>query len=282
MQKIREFHRQSVQDRDAFWAREAQRIHWETPFTQVLDYSRPPFARWFVGGRTNLCYNAVDRWLDTQADQPALIWVSTEVDQEIVYTRAELSREVNAAAAILQHLGVTQGDRVLIYLPMIPQAAFFMLACARIGAIHSVVFGGFASHNLAQRIDDAEPKVIISTDAGSRGGRPIAYKPLLDQAIAQSAHAPEHVVLVNRGLAPMELTAGRDLDYATLRARHLDVQVPVVWLESSTPSYILYTSGTTGNPKGVQRDVGGYAVALCASMEYIFGGKPGDVYFSSS
>ncbi|WP_345797323.1 propionate--CoA ligase [Castellaniella sp. MT123] len=282
MQKIREFHRQSVKDKEAFWAREAQRIHWETPFGQVLDYSRPPFARWFVGGRTNLCYNAVDRWLDTQADQPALIWVSTEVDQEIVYTRAELAREVNAAAAILQHLGVTQGDRVLIYLPMIPQAAFFMLACARIGAIHSVVFGGFAAHNLAQRIDDAQPKVIISTDAGSRGGRPIAYKPLLDQAIGQAAHAPEHVVLVNRGLAPMALTAGRDLDYATLRARHLDVQVPVVWLESNEPSYILYTSGTTGNPKGVQRDVGGYAVALCASMEYIYGGKPGDVFFSSS
>ncbi len=282
MQKVREFHRQSIQDRDAFWAREAQRIHWETPFTQVLDYSRPPFARWFVGGRTNLCYNAVDRWLDTQGDQPALIWVSTEVDQEIVYTRADLAREVNAAAATLQELGVVQGDRVLIYLPMIPQAAFFMLACARLGAVHSVVFGGFAAHNLAQRIDDAQPRVIVSTDAGSRGGRPIAYKPLLDQAIAQSSHAPERVVLVNRGLAPMDLTAGRDLEYAPLRARHLDAQVPVVWLESNEPSYILYTSGTTGNPKGVQRDVGGYAVALCASMEYIYGGKPGDVYFSSS
>lgn len=282
MQKIREFHRQSIQDRAAFWGREAQRIHWETPFTEVLDYSRPPFARWFVGGRTNLCYNAVDRWLDTQADQPALIWVSTEVDQEIVYSRAELAREVNVAAAILQSLGVEQGDRVLIYLPMIPQAAFFMLACARLGAIHSVVFGGFAAHNLAQRIDDAEPKIIVSTDAGSRGGRPIAYKPLLDQAIAQCAHVPGHVVLVDRGLVPMDLVEGRDLDYATLRARHVDVQVPVVWLESNCPSYVLYTSGTTGNPKGVQRDVGGYAVALCASMEYIFDGKPGDVYFSSS
>ena len=282
MQKVREFHRQSIQDREAFWAREAQRIHWETPFTQVLDASRPPFARWFVGGRTNLCYNAVDRWLDTRGDQPALIWVSTEVDQEIVYTRADLAREVNAAAATLQELGVVQGDRVLIYLPMIPQAAFFMLACARLGAIHSVVFGGFAAHNLAQRIDDAQPRVIISTDAGSRGGRPIAYKPLLDQAIAQASHVPERVVLVNRGLVPMALTEGRDLDYAAMRARNLGVQVPVVWLESNEPSYILYTSGTTGNPKGVQRDVGGYAVALAASMEYIYGGKPGDVYFSSS
>src|SRR6185312_3988013 len=196
MQKIHEFHRQSVQDREAFWAREARRIHWETPFERTLDYSRPPFARWFVGGRTNLCYNAVDRWLATQADQPALIWVSTEVEQEIVYTRADLAREVNAAAAILQEQGVVKGDRVLIYLPMIPQAAFFMLACTRIGAIHSVVFGGFAAHNLAQRIDDAQPRLIVSTDAGSRGGRPIAYKPLLYQAIQQSIHAPERVVLV--------------------------------------------------------------------------------------
>src|SRR5690606_32492005 len=155
MQKTREFHRQSIEERESFWRREAQRIHWETPFERVLDYSNPPFARWFVGGRTNLCYNAVDRWLDTQGDQPALIWVSTEVDQEIVYTRADLAREVNAAAAVLQGLGVERGDRVLIYLPMIPQAAFFMLACARLGAIHSVVFGGFAAHNLAQRIDDA-------------------------------------------------------------------------------------------------------------------------------
>lgn len=282
MQKIREFHRQSVQDKEGFWDREAQRIHWEKPYEQVLDYSRPPFARWFVGGLTNLCYNAVDRWLDTRGDQPAIIWVSTETDQEIVYTYADVAREVNAAAAILQELGTEKGDRVLIYLPMIPQAAFFMLACARIGAIHSVVFGGFAAHNLAQRIDDARPRVLISTDAGSRGGRAIAYKPLLDEAMREAKHAPEKVVLINRGLVPMETVQGRDLDYATLRARHLEAHVPVQWLESNEPSYILYTSGTTGNPKGVQRDVGGYAVALCASMEYVFGGKPGDVYFSTS
>ncbi len=282
MQKTHEFHRQSITERDSFWRREAQRIHWETPFQQVLDYSNPPFARWFVGGRTNLCYNAVDRWLDTQGDQPALIWVSTEVDQEIVYTRADLAREVNAAAAILQELGVVKGDRVLIYLPMIPQIMFFMLACVRIGAIHSVVFGGFASHNLAQRINDARPKVVISTDAGSRGGKSIAYKPLLDKAIEISSHSPEHVVIVDRGLVPFTLREGRDLAYAPMRARHLDAHVPVVWLESSDPSYVLYTSGTTGNPKGVQRDTGGYAVALATSMEYIYAGKPGDVYFSTS
>lgn len=282
MQKTKGFHRQSIEDKETFWAREAQRIHWETPFDKVLDYSNPPFARWYVGGRTNICYNAVDRWLETQADQPALIWVSTEVDQEITYTRADLYREVNAAAAILKEQGVAKGDRVLIYLPMIPQAAFFMLACARIGAIHSVVFGGFAAHNLAQRIDDAEPKVIISTDAGSRGGRVIAYKPLLDEAIGKCNHSPDSVILINRKLVDMQLVANRDLDYDTLRERVLGTEVPVEWLESNEPSYILYTSGTTGNPKGVQRDVGGYAVALCASMEYIYGGKPGDVYFSGS
>lgn len=282
MHKTREFHRQSIEDPDTFWRKEAQRIHWETPFEQVLDYSNPPFARWFVGGRTNLCYNAVDRWLDTQADQPALIWVSTEVEQEITYTRADLAREVNAAAAILKSLGVSRGDRVLIYLPMIPQAAFFMLASARIGAIHSVVFGGFAAHNLAQRIDGAQPKVVISTDAGSRGGKAIAYKPLLDQAMTQTKCAPEHVVIIDRGLVPYQAVDGRDLDYAELRERYLDVQVPVEWMESNDPSYVLYTSGTTGNPKGVQRDTGGYAVALCASMEYIYGGKPGDTYFCAS
>lgn len=282
MQKLREFHRQSIEDRENFWRRESQHIHWETPFHKVLDYSNPPFARWFVGGKTNLCYNAVDRWLPTQADKPALIWVSTEVDQEVIYTRADLAREVNAAAAILRSLGVRKGDRVLVYMPMIPEAAFIMLACARIGAIHSVVFGGFASHNLAQRIDDARPKVVVSADAGSRAGKAIPYKPLLDQAMKTSQHPPKSVLLVNRGLVKFDPVAGRDLDYATLRARYDGAEEPVEWLESSDPSYILYTSGTTGNPKGVQRDTGGYAVAMVASMRYIFGGKPGDTYLCTS
>jgi propionyl-CoA synthetase len=282
MQKIRAFHRQSIEQREEFWRREAQRIHWHEPFAEVLDYSRPPFARWYVGGRTNLCYNAVDRWAQIDPDLPALIWVSTEVDQEVVYTRAGLAREVNAVAAMLRGLGVGKGDRVLIYMPMIAEAAFVMLACARIGAIHSVVFGGFASHNLAQRIDDAQPKLVVSADAGSRSGKAVAYKPLLDRALESCAHPPAKVLLVDRGLAPFEAVEGRDVDYATLRARHDGAQEPVEWLESSEPSYILYTSGTTGNPKGVQRDTGGYAVALAASMEYVFGGKPGDVYMSTS
>ncbi len=282
MQKTRDFHRRSIDDRDAFWRAEAERIHWETPFEQVLDYSRPPFARWFVGGQTNLCYNAVDRWLPQQADQPALIWVSTEVDREAVYTRRQLYDEVNAAAAMLRAQGVGRGDRVLLYMPMVPEAVFTMLACARLGAVHSVVFGGFASVNLAQRIDDAEPKVIVSADAGSRAGKVVPYKPLLDKALNLCARPPQSVIVFDRGLAPCERQPGRDLDYAELRARHAGEQVPVQWLESSEPSYILYTSGTTGKPKGVQRDVGGYAVALAASMEYLFDGKPGDTYFCTS
>ena len=235
-----------------------------------------------MGGKTNLCYNAVDRWLPTQAEDPALIWVSTEVDRERIYTRQDVYEEVNAAAAMLKELGVERGDRVLLYMPMVPEAVFTMLACARIGAVHSVVFGGFASVNLAQRIDDAAPKVIVCTDGGSRAGKVVPYKPLLDRALGLCKTPPAAVVVFDRGLAPFEPVAGRDLDYATLRARHQGARVPVAWLESSEPSYILYTSGTTGKPKGVQRDTGGYAVALASSMEYLFNGKPGDTYFCTS
>jgi propionyl-CoA synthetase len=282
MQHTREFHRRSTEDRDAFWRDQAARIHWETPFTEVLDFSRPPFARWFVGGQTNLCFNAVDRWVDVQGDQPALIWVSTEVDQEIVYTWRELYAEVNAVAAMLREQGVGRGDRVLLYMPMVPEAVFTMLACARLGAVHSVVFGGFASVNLAQRIDDATPTVIVSADAGSRAGKVVPYKPLLDKALGLCAHPPKSVIVLDRGLAPCTLDPQRDADYQTLRQRHEGAQVPVQWLESSEPSYILYTSGTTGKPKGVQRDVGGYAVALASSMEHLFDGKPGDTFFCTS
>jgi propionyl-CoA synthetase len=282
MQAIKSTHQRSLQDRDQFWATEAQLIDWEKPFDQVLDFSKPPFAKWFVGGKTNLCFNAVDRWLETQADDPALIWVSTEVDQEQVFTRHQLYREVNAVAAMLVAQGVGQGDRVLIYMPMVPAAVFAMLACARLGAIHSVVFGGFASVNLAQRIDDAAPKVIICADAGSRGGKITPYKPLMDRAIALSSRPPEKVIVVDRGLFAFEAVPGRDLDYAALREQFDGVDVPVTWLESSAPSYVLYTSGTTGKPKGVQRDTGGYAVALASSMQRIFNGQPGDTYLCTS
>jgi len=182
----------------------------------------------------------------------------------------------------LKDLGVTKGDRVLIYMPMIAEAAFAMLACARLGAIHSVVFGGFASHSLATRIEDATPKVIISADAGSRGGKGVPYKPLLDEAIKLSAHKPANVIMVDRKLAAFTPVAGRDVDYATERAKHMDTVVPCEWVESTHPSYTLYTSGTTGKPKGVQRDTGGYTVALAASIPNIYQGKPGETFFCTS
>jgi propionyl-CoA synthetase len=277
-----DFYRQSIDDPHTFWADQAKLIDWHQPFSQVLDYSKPPFTRWFVDGKTNLCHNAVDRWAAIQGGKPALIAISTETNTEKVYTYRDLHAEVNRVAAMMQSLGVGRGDRVLLYMPMVPEAAFTMLACARIGAIHSVVFGGFAANSLATRIDDAKPKLIVSADAGSRAGKVITYKDLLDDAIERAKHKPSHVLLVDRGLAPMYRLAGRDVDYAELREKHMDAQVPVTWLESNETSYILYTSGTTGKPKGVQRDVGGYAVALAASMKTIFCGNPGETYFSTS
>ncbi|TFW00795.1 propionate--CoA ligase, partial [Oxalobacteraceae bacterium OM1] len=237
---------------------------------------------WFVGGKTNLCHNAVDRWVGTEADKPALIALSTETNTEKIYTFSELHGEVMRMAAIMQTLGVQKGDRVLIYMPMIAEAAFAMLACARIGAIHSVVFGGFAANSLASRIDDATPVLIVSADAGSRGGKVVAYKPLLDEAIDLAHYKPQHVLMVDRGLAPMPMHAVRDKSYGALREQHLDADVPITWLDATDSSYILYTSGTTGKPKGVQRDVGGYAVALAASMKHIFCGNPGETYFCTS
>ena len=277
-----DFHRRSIEDRDGFWGEQAQLIDWHKPFDQVCDYSNPPFARWFAGGETNLCHNAVDRHLATRADQNALIFVSTETNTEKAYSFAELHAEVNRMAAIYQSLGVKKGDRVLIYMPMIAEAAFAMLACVRIGAIHSVVFGGFASHSLASRIDDAQPTVIVSADAGMRGGKSVPYKHLLDEAINLSAHKPAKVLMVNRGLADYAKVDGRDVDYAEQRALQMDTVVPCEWVDSTHPSYILYTSGTTGKPKGVQRDTAGYTVALAASMKHIYMGNPGETYFSTS
>ena len=282
MSSYADFYRRSIDDRDAFWAEQARLIDWQTPPQTICDYSKPPFAKWFVGGTTNLCHNAVDRHLKDRADQPALIFVSTETDQEKVYTFCELHAEVQRMAAVLKDLGVGKGDRVLIYMPMIAEAAFAMLACVRIGALHSVVFGGFASGSLATRIEDAEPKVIVSADAGSRGGKAVPYKPLLDEAIRLSKHKPGAVLLVDRGLVPMTLDAGRDRLWAAERDKHLNTQVPCEWVDATHPSYTLYTSGTTGKPKGVQRDTGGYAVALAASMKHIYDGRPGETYFSTS
>jgi propionyl-CoA synthetase len=255
------FHRRSIDDREGVWAEQAQLIDWHKPFDQVCDYSRPPFARWFVGGQTNLCHNAFDRHLKDRAAQNALIFVSTEVDHERIYSFRELHAEVQRMAAVLLALGVKQGDRVLVYMPMIPEAVFAMLACVRIGAIHSVVFGGFASGSLASRIDDATPCVIVSADAGSRSGKVVAYKPLLDEAIRLAAHKPAKVLLVDGGLSAMERVAGRDVDYAALRERHLDTPVPCAWLDAE---HVSYTSGspmvcanrsstTTGRPRPAGR-----------------------------
>ena len=283
MANYREFHRRSISDRDAFWRGEAALVDWHTPFTAVLDYSKPPFAKWFVGGRTNICHNAVDRHLAARGDQKALIYISTETGEDKTYTYRELAAEVNRFAAIFKAQGVGRGDRVLIYMPMIAEAAFAMLACVRIGAVHSVVFGGFAAASLATRIDDAKPKLMVTSDAGMRGGKPVPYKHLVDEAIRLAANPPRKVIIVNRGLdAGMAVVAGRDLDYATLRAGCMNAQVPCEWLESSEPSYILYTSGTTGKPKGVQRDTGGYAVALASSMRRIFCVEPGETMFTTS
>ena len=282
MTRYADFYRRSIAERDAFWAEQAALIDWDRPFDQVCDNSRPPFTRWYVGGKTNLCHNAVDRHLAQRAAQNALIFVSTETGEERIYSYRELHAEVQRMAAVLLALGVKQSDCVLIYMPMIPEAAFAMLACARIGAIHSVVFGGFASGSLASRIEDAQPVLVVSADAGSRAGKVVAYKPLLDEAIRLSSHKPGRVLLVDRGLAPLDYVEGRDERYAEHRARHLDDIVPCVPLDATHPSYTLYTSGTTGRPKGVQRDTGGHAVALAASMKHIFEGEAGGTYFSTS
>jgi propionyl-CoA synthetase len=282
MDDFNAFQKRSLLDKESFWKEQAALIDWFEPFSQVLDNSNPPFTKWYVGGKTNLCHNAIDRHLPKLSNQPALIYVSTETGIERTYTFGELHREVNTMAAMMLAHGVSKGDRVLIYMPMIAEAAFAMYACARIGAIHSVVFGGFASHSLASRIDDAQPKFIVSADAGSRGGKIVPYKPLLDEAISLAVNKPSKVLLVNRGLSPMNLVANRDLDYATECEKFKNASVACEPLESNEVSYTLYTSGTTGKPKGVQRDTGGYAVALAASMQHVFGGKPGEVYFSTS
>ncbi|MBK6401355.1 MAG: propionate--CoA ligase [Rhodocyclaceae bacterium] len=283
MGNYKEFHRRSIEDRDGFWSEQAQLVDWHKPPRQVCDYRKPTFVTLFVGGETNLCHNAVDRHAARRPDDRALIYFSTETNEEKVYSFAELKTEVMRMAAIFQSLGVKRGDRVLIYMPMIAEAAFAILACARIGAIHSVVFGGFASGSLATRIDDAKPKLIVSSDAGMRGGKAVPYKHLLDEACKLAEFPPEKVLMVDRGLDKgFNRIEGRDVDYATLRTQHLNAEVPCEWMESSEPSYILYTSGTTGKPKGVQRDTGGYAVALAASMKHIYQGFAGETYFATS
>src|SRR5262245_59903179 len=226
MSKFSAFFRRSIDQKEAFWAEQAKLIHWHKQPEKILDDSKLPFVRWFVGGQTNTCYNAVDRHLDARGDQLAYVWISTEVNKSSTLTYRQLHAEVNRYAAALKSTGLTVGDRVIIYLPMIMEAPVIMLACQRLGITHSVVFGGFAPHNVAQRIDDAKPKAIITADGGMRGGKPVPYKPSVDAAVAAAKHKVDHVFYVNRGLDPkMPLTPGRDIDLPALAAKQQGAKV---------------------------------------------------------
>jgi propionate--CoA ligase len=277
-------YRRSITDPDGFWGPIAAELHWFTPWERVLDDSRAPFYRWFVGGTTNLCYNAVDRHaLGGRRGQAALIWESAETGLSRTLTFFELYREVNRLAGVMKNLGVRQGDRVLIYMPMVPEAIIGMLACVRLGAIHSVVFGGFSVQSLATRIDDAAPVLALTADAGMRKGQPVPLKPMLDQALDVATTASlRHVLVLDRGIAPAPMRPGRDLDWREQIGQHSARTVAPAHVASADPSYILYTSGTTGKPKGVVRDTGGYMVALYNSMRQIYDVGDGDVYWSTS
>jgi propionyl-CoA synthetase len=273
-------------DPEGFWAEAAQEIDWIEPAKHVFDAKAGVYGRWFVGGVCNTCWNAVDRHvMGGRGDQPALIYDSPLAGQKRTLTYHNLQVETQVLGAILRNFGVDKGDRVVIYMPMVPEAAVAMLACARIGAVHSVVFGGFAANELATRIDDAQPKVILSASCGLEPGRVVKYKPLLDEAIALSEHKPAACLILQRPPEPAELVAGRDHDWARLRdeaivfARSVYDCVPVA---ATDPLYILYTSGTTGRPKGVVRDNGGHMVALKWSMKNLYGVEPGEVYWAAS
>ena len=274
-------YRRSLEDREVFWREAAAAVDWHSEPQRILDDSRPPFYRWFPDGVLNTCANAVDRHADGgRADQAALVYDSPVTGTIRVFTYAELRDEVATLAGALARLGVGVGDTVIVYMPMVPEAVFAMLACARLGAIHSVVFGGFAAHELAVRIDDARPKVVLSGSCGIEIDRIVEYKPLLDRALEEAAHRPDHCVVLQREQATAELQPGRDLDWGEATA---DAEpAPCIPVLATDPLYILYTSGTTGMPKGVVRDNGGHAVALRWSMEAIYDTHPGEVFWAAS
>jgi len=271
----------SLRDPEGFWGEAAEALHWDRRWDRVLDASRPPFYRWFTGGLLNTCYNAVDRHVAAgRGGQAALIHDSPVTGTIRTLTYAELQEEVARFAGALVRLGARKGDRVVVYMPMVPEAIVAMLACARIGAIHSVVFGGFASHELAKRIEDAKPVLVVSASCGIEPGRLVPYKPLLDAAIEQCSHKPRHCIVLQRPQLRAELVRGRDLDWEeAMASAHAVDCVPVA---ATDPLYILYTSGTTGQPKGIVRDQGGHAVALLWSMRNIYGVQPGEVYWAAS
>ncbi len=268
-------------DPEAFWGEAAQALHWDVPWERVLDDRNAPLYRWFTGGQLNTCYNAIDRHvLNGRAEQVAVIYDSPVTKTKRHITYRELRDEVARFAGVLRDLGVERGDRVVIYMPMTPETLIGMYACARIGAVHSVVFGGFAPHELAVRIDDAQPKVVLTASCGIEVQRVVPYKPLLDQALALSTHQPSHCVVLQREVHPCALTPGRDLDWREVEAQAAPADcVPVL---ATDPLYILYTSGTTGQPKGVVRDNGGHAVALLWSMRNVYGVEPGEVFWAAS
>ena len=276
-----EAHRRALRDPDAFWAEVAEGIAWERRWDTVLDQTHAPFYRWFTGGRLNTCYNALDRHIEAgRGGQTALIYDSPVTGQVRSFTYGELRDLVARFAGALAGQGVGKGDRVVIYMPMVPEAAIAMLACARLGAVHSVVFGGFAANELATRLDDAKPKVIVSASCGIEPGRIVAYKPLLDAAIGLARSKPDRCIILQREQAPAELVAGRDIDWD--RAMAAAKPADCVTVAATDPLYILYTSGTTGQPKGVVRDNGGHAVALNWTMDAVYGVKPGEVYWAAS
>jgi propionyl-CoA synthetase len=281
MNKYDEIFKKSITDPDGFWGEAAEDIDWYKKWDKVLDDSNKPFYRWFSGGELNTCYNAVDRHVKNgRADQTAIIYDSPVTDTIQKITYKELLDHVSKFAGVLKSLGVTKGDTVIIYMPMVPQAAIAMLACARLGAIHSVVFGGFAPHELAIRIDDAKPKVIVTASGAKEGKKLIEYKPMVNKAIALATHKPEKCVVYQRSFVKAEMMEGRDHDWDAMMSKAEPAEcVPV---KATDPLYILYTSGTTGTPKGIVRDNGGHAVALRWSFENIYDVKPGEVYWSAS
>jgi propionyl-CoA synthetase len=276
-----EVYQRSLSDPEGFWGEAARAIHWDKPWDKVLDDSRPPFYRWFAGGMMNTCYNAVDRHVEAgRGDQIAIIHDSPVTQSQRKISYAELQDLVSRFAGVLASLGVTKGDRVIVYMPMVPEAAIAMLACARIGAIHSVVFGGFSSRELATRIDDAKPKVMVAGSCGIEPSRVVHYKPLLDQAIEMSQHKPARCVILRRPQEPGTMIAGRDVDWEEAMASAQPQGC--VSVAATDPLYILYTSGTTGIPKGVVRDNGGHAVALTWSMKHLYAMQPGEVFWAAS
>jgi propionyl-CoA synthetase len=281
MGRFDEIYRRSLEEPEAFWAEAAAGIDWVEPWKQVLDESQAPVYRWFRGGRLNTCHNALDRHVERgRGDQAALIYDSPVTGTTAAFTYRELRDVVARFAGALVALGVERGDRVVVYMPMVPEAVIAMLACARIGAIHSVVFGGFAANELAARIDDARPKVVVSASCGIEGDRVIAYKPLLDDALALADAKPDRSVILQRPELEAQLDPRSDLDWQEATAAAEPVEC--VTVEATDPLYILYTSGTTGLPKGIVRDNGGHAVALEWTMKNVYGVDPSEVYWAAS